>query len=104
MITAIVQFKLPVVVSPQQAETMFLNVSGQFHGVPGLIRKYFLLSEDGKTAGGVYMWQSKADADRFYSNQFKLQIEEKYGSAPSISYFESPILVDNLVGETVVNW
>lgn len=104
MITVLVQFKLPHVLDRNQAEAAFLNVSGTFHGVPGLIRKYFLISEDGETAGGAYMWESREDADRFYTDSFKRSIQEKYGSTPSINYFESPVIVDNLADETVTTW
>ncbi|MGL4618256.1 MAG: YdhR family protein, partial [Chroococcidiopsis sp.] len=72
--------------------------------VPGLIRKYFLLSEDGRTAGGVYLWESKAAAERLYTDDFLKSIVERYGSEPSVIYFESPVVVDNLLGEIIKDW
>ena len=50
MITAIVQFKLPAPVSRDKAEQVFLGTAPKYREAPGLIRKYYLLSDDGVTA------------------------------------------------------
>lgn len=102
MITVLVQFKLPAPVTRNEARQIFSDVAPKFREIPGLIRKYFLLSEDGSTAGGAYLWKSKEDAERFYNNGFRESIIENYGSKPSITYFESPVVVDNLASETIV--
>jgi hypothetical protein len=60
------------------------------------VRKYYLLSKDGDTAGGVYLWESQQDAEKFYTQGWKEFILEKYGSNPIITYFNSPVIVDNL--------
>ena len=65
------------------------------------MRKYFLLSEDGGTIGVVYLWKYREDAECFYIDDFKIRIVERYSSKPSIIYFESPVVVDNLAGEVV---
>ncbi len=102
MITVLVQFKLPASVTRSQAEELFANIASMFYDIPRLIRKYFLLSEDGKTAGGAYLWKSRKDAECFYTENFRLSIAEQFGSEPSITFFESPVVVDNLIGETIV--
>ncbi len=102
MITAIVQFKLPASVTRNQAREIISNVAPYFRDVPGLIRKYFLLSEDGSTAGGAYLWETREDAERFYSNGFRQSIIEQFGCEPSITYFETSVVVDNnLIGEAI---
>ena len=53
MITAIVQFQLPAPVSLQEATRMFESTAPKYQNLPGLIRKYYLRSEDGRTAGGA---------------------------------------------------
>ena len=45
------------------------------------------------------MWQSRADADRLYSAEWKTFVERKYGAPPSIEYLHSPVMVDNSVGK-----
>jgi hypothetical protein len=99
MITALVQFKLPQPVNRDKAQEMFLSTAPKYRDIQGLIRKYYILSEDGGTAGGVYLWRSRTDAERLYTDEWKRFIVEKYGAAPSVQYFASPVIVDNLVGE-----
>lgn len=103
MITVVVEFKLPESVACDHIKEMFSNIAAMYYDIPGLIRKYFLLSEDGKTVGGVYLWQSRKDAECFYTENFKLSIVEHFGSEPSIKYFETPVIVDNLMGETITS-
>ena len=99
MITTLVQFRLQGPVTPAKAKELFAASAPRFQGVPGLVRKYYLLSDDGRTAGGVYLWKSRAEAEALYTPEWKKSIEERYGSQPAITYFESPVIVDNLSGE-----
>lgn len=99
MISAIVQFSLPEPVSLEKAQELFSGSAPKYRGVAGLIRKYYLLSEDGCTAGGVYLWENRAVAEQFYSDQWKNFIRERYDCEPSISYFASPVIVDNQLGQ-----
>lgn len=101
MVTAVVQFKLPAPMSRDQAKAVFLSTAPKYQEAPGLMRKYYLLSEDGGTAGGVYLWKSKEDAERLYTKEWKSFIKEKYGADPSIEYFHSPVVVDNLTNEII---
>jgi hypothetical protein len=103
MITALVQFKLPQPFTREKAREMFIGTAPKYRKTPGLLRKYYLLSEDGTTAGGVYLWESKKDAERLYSEEWGHYIREKYGALPSVTYFESPVVVDNLTNETVAD-
>lgn len=102
MITAIVQFNLPGTQSRQQIATFFTDISALFYEVPGLVRKYFMIAEDGKSAGGVYLWESRQQAEQFYTENFRTSIYENFGSEPAITYFESPVIVDNSTGEILI--
>jgi len=101
MITALVQFKLPQPMTREKAKEVFLSTAPKYRGTQGLIRKYYVLSQDGGTAGGVYLWKSREDAERQYSAEWKNFVREKYGAPPSITWFESPVVVDNLTNEIV---
>jgi hypothetical protein len=101
MITTLVQFKLPEAITLQKAREIFQSTAPKYRNTPGLIRKCYLLSEDGGTAGGVYLWATRADAEALYTREWEDFVREKYGSPPSVTYFESPVIVDNLAGEIV---
>ena len=101
MITALVQFSLPKPITVQEAKAIFASTAPRYLGMDGLIRKYYVLSEDGQTAGGVYLWASRAAAERVYDSAWKAFVQEKYGTEPRVTFFDTPVLVDNVSGEIV---
>lgn len=101
MITTLVQIKMPARMPLEKAKAMFSVTAPQYREVPGLIRKYYLLSEDGNTAGGVYLWESRDAAKAMYSPEWHTFIRDKYGVDPVVTYFESPVVVDNLTAEII---
>jgi hypothetical protein len=103
MVTAFVQFEIAAPITRDQAKEVFMSTAPRYQEAPGLIRKYYLLSEDGRTVGGVYLWRSREDAERLYTNEWKNFVKEKYGGEPSIVYFHSPVVVDNLAREIVTD-
>ena len=103
MITALVQFKLPQPLSREMACEIFSSTAPRYREIHGLIRKYYVLSQDGGTAGGVYLWHSQEDAENLYTDEWKKFILDKYGALPSVTYFESPVIVDNAIGEIVID-
>ncbi|MEM7130602.1 MAG: YdhR family protein [Chloroflexota bacterium] len=101
MITAHVQFQLPSPITVDQAKEIMSGTAPNYLGMDGLIRKYYLLSEDGTSAGGIYLWESRAHAEKVYTAEWEIHIRNKYGAAPSVTYFETPVVVDNLTGEII---
>ena len=101
MITVIVEFKLPEPITRDQAREIFLSTASKYKGMSGLMRKYYFMSQDGSKAGGIYLWKSKADADRIYTQDWKAFVRGKYGSDPSLTYLECPVIVDNLSNEVL---
>jgi hypothetical protein len=101
MITALVQINMPAPMRLEKAREVFAGTAPKYRGTPGLIRKYYLLSEDGNTAGGVYLWESRAAAEAMYNPSWFAFIRETYGVDPQLTYFESPVVVDNLTAEII---
>src|SRR4051812_5746887 len=95
MIIAITNFRLPKPITREEARTIFLSTAPKYLGVPGLVHKVYVLSEDGKNVGGIYLWNSRAEADAIYTESWKAFVREKYDTEPSITYFDSPVVVDN---------
>ena len=96
MITAIVQYRLPPTIDLAACAEHFRKIAPGFRQVRGLIRKQFIYAEDG-WAGGVYLWQSRADAEAFYSGPWLQGIRERYGMDPEIRYFHTAAVTDNSV-------
>ncbi len=101
MITAVVQFQLPAPVSLDEAARMFESTAPKYQNLPGLVRKYYLRSEDGRTAGGVYLWESKTAAEKVYSDEWRERVAKLYGNAPQVTYFDTPVIVDNSLGGAI---
>jgi hypothetical protein len=99
MITAIVEFALPKPVTVEEARQVFLGTAPKYLGMPGLLRKYYIRSEDGRTAGGIYLWRSKDDALAAYTDEWKAFVRGKYGSDPRVTFLDCPVVVDNLTHE-----
>jgi hypothetical protein len=96
MITAIVRFKLPPTVKAEDAAELFKGSAPKYRGLAGLVRKYYLYNEGG-IGGGVYLWESRAAAERVYTAEWKKMIADRYGTEPEISYYDTPVVVDNTI-------
>jgi hypothetical protein len=73
---------------------MFEKSAPNYRGVPGLVRKYYLYGDD-RIGGGVYLWDSRDAAERFYSEAWRSTIAQRYGAQPEILFYETPVIVDN---------
>lgn len=102
MIVTIVTFELPQPTTVAEITKTFEATAPKYREVPGLLRKNYWLSEDGRRAGGIYLWAARADADRLYTDDWKAFVTEKYGKPPRIDYLHAPVMVDNREGEIVV--
>jgi hypothetical protein len=101
MIIAITAFTLPKPITREAARSIFLSTVPTYQGVPGLFRKHYVLSEDGLTAGGVYLWNSKQEAEALFTESWRAFVREKYGTDPTVTYFDSPVLVDNVTQQVL---
>jgi hypothetical protein len=103
MITVITNFQLPKPITRDEARRMFLSTAPKYQGVAGLVRKYYVLSEDGNTVNGIYLWNSRAAADATFTESWRAFVREKYGTNPSVTYLYCPVVVDNLTHEIISN-
>jgi hypothetical protein len=94
MIVAVVNFALPAPLTSDEARAMFETSAPNYQNVDGLRRKHFIISDDGRTAGGVYLWDSREQAGALYDEAWRDRLIAKYGAPPTVSYFDSPVTVD----------
>ena len=98
MITALVQFALPSPISLAEATKRFESSAPKYQNLKGLVRKYYVRSEDGRSAGGIYLWESRAAAEAVYNGEWRDRVEKLYGARPTIAWFDTPVIVDNATG------
>ena len=103
MITAFTTFALRKPITREEARSIFLSTAPKYEGVKGLFRKIYVLSQDGATAGGVYLWNSRQDAEAMYTEAWRAFVREKYVTEPVVTYFESPVVVDNVTGQILAD-
>jgi hypothetical protein len=101
MTIVVTRFSLPAPLTNDEVKPIFLSTAPLYQGRPGLLRKHYLLSDDGRTAGAVYLWQSRSEAEKCYSSEWRQFVTEKYGSEPSVTFFENLVTVDNVTGASI---
>lgn len=101
MITAFVQFQLSKDASLKDATKIFESTAPRYLGMPGLLRKYYLFEPDTGVGGGCYLFQTRTAAEAVFNEDWRALIKDKYGAEPTIKYFETPVLVDNVSNEIV---
>jgi hypothetical protein len=94
MIVAIVNFTLPAPLTSDEARAMFEASAPSYQTVDGLRRKHYLLAENGRTAGGVYLWDSREQAETMYDEAWRQRIAARYGAEPTVTYYESSVTVE----------
>src|SRR5215211_2755392 len=102
MITTLVQFQMSTPITIEDATRRFESSAPKYQNLPGLIRKYYIRSEDGRAAGGIYLWGSRQAAEKDYSGEWRARVEKLYGGKPVITWFDSPVIVDNFMGGKII--
>jgi hypothetical protein len=70
-------------------------------GRKGLISKNYLNGEAG--TGGVYLWESRADAEAWFTEERMAQLTERFGARPRLTWYDTHVAVDNVAEETRVD-
>ena len=67
----------------------------------GLIRKDYINGDAG--TGGVYLWDSRAAAEAWFTDARIAELTERFGARPRLTWYDTHVTVDNLANETRVN-
>ena len=94
-------YPAPASLTKAKADALFADVAAMYIGVPGLVRKYFGYSEDGRTVVGIYLWLTKADADAFYSPEWVAGVTSRWGVMPAKSEWHVPQVVESADGRVI---
>lgn len=70
----------------------FRKAVPQYAQVPGLVRKYFTITETG--FGGTYLFATRQAAENWFNPAWRQKATATYGSAPVVTYYDAPVQVD----------
>ena len=90
-VATLVEIPLPANVSRNQLAESFAASVPTYQRIPGLLRKYFIVTAKG-TFGGIYVWKDEASAGAWFNDAWRTRVEKEYGKAAVIEWFDTPIL------------
>ncbi len=102
MITVMSRFQLRPGLDRSTALEEIQETIGWYQGRAHCIRKYVCLNWEGRYGIGVYLWDDREAAEAFYAAA-TAEIERQTGAPPELTWFETPVVVDNAVGEVYVD-
>ena len=98
MITVIAFFKIPEGMTREEIIFKFEQTTQKWRDNQDLIRKDYLIDLDRGIAGGVYLWKEKMHAEIWLGAEFRKMVKDNYGEEPTLQFFETPIVLDNITG------
>ena len=103
MISEVITFKPRPGMTRAEVVAMYRKTSSIWRANPDCIRKCYLYDAENHLGGGAYLWKNLAAAKRAHGEEWRRMINDLYGSKDqiTITYFETPIVADNLVGQTI---
>lgn len=101
VITEYVLFDLPPGISRDAVVQGMREVAPRWRANDALIRKTFVHDPVANQAGAFYLWKHRAAAERAHDRAWRDRIVQAYGSEPVIRYFDTPLVVDNALGQTI---
>tara|TARA_B110000014_G_scaffold189269_1_gene138024 strand:+ start:618 stop:926 length:309 start_codon:yes stop_codon:yes gene_type:complete len=94
LFVVIVKFKVPNGLNSNDIKNKFKETAPMYQETHGLIRKNYLLNKDKNLAGGIYFFDTSKNANAWFDQSRIKWLTERY-SEPEISYFDSPLEVNN---------
>ncbi len=92
-VAVLVAVPIPAAMPRDRLAGLFQAAVPDYARVPGLVRKYFTIGDDGK-AGGMYLWSSRAAAEAWYNDAWQAGVVKRWGAPAEVSYFAVPAMVD----------
>jgi hypothetical protein len=94
MITELVFIDLPKGTTRSQALAMYRQTAESWRVNTDLVGKYCFFDEERSIGGGVYIWPSRAEAERWHGDAYKEKVLSVYGAPPRIQILDALIHVD----------
>lgn len=101
MHTVMWTFQVPEGTTKADLRKTIEQTAASYIGIPGLIRKYYGIAEDGRTLCGIYLWHSRAQAEAFYTPDWVALVTKRWGAPPIRGEWETPMVVESEAGNLV---
>ena len=103
MISEVITFKLRPGLTREDVVAIYRKTAPIWRANPDCIRKCYLYDGERRLGGGAYLWKNIEAAKKAHGEAWRKMINDLYGSEDEISivYFETPIVADNLVQQTI---
>ena len=101
MHTVVWTFKIPSHMSKADVVKIVADSAHTYQGVPGLIRKYYGVTENASELVGMYLWESLAAANAFYTPQWRAKVEKRWESPARRQDWETPMVVEAAQGRLI---
>lgn len=101
MITEFVLFDLPAGIGRDEVVADMREVAPRWRREADLIRKTFLYDPEAGISGAFYLWRNREAALRAHDAAWRERLRRRYGSEPVIRFFDTPLVVDNALGQTI---
>lgn len=95
MMTVVVEFEPPEPIPADRFAELAKESAHDYVGTLGLIAKNYVRSADGTRVAGIYLWATRHAAEANYDDAWRERVTSTYGSAPSFTWYESPVVLDN---------
>jgi len=94
LFVVIVKFKVSNDIDKNSIKEKFKETAPMYQETIGLIRKNYLFDESKNIAGGIYIFDNSNNAHAWFDESRIQWLTDRY-SEPEISYFDSPVEVNN---------
>ena len=91
-VATIVEIPIPSGVSKDRLTRGFIAAAPDFQKVPGLLRKYYITTGEGRF-GGIYLWKDQASAHAWFTPAWQDRMRKEYGHPARVEWFDTPILL-----------
>jgi len=90
-VSTLVTIQIPAGIGKTRLVQEFQAAIPTYRAVPGLLRKYFILTDDGRF-GGIYLWKDRAAADQWFNAGWRERVRATYGTDATMEWFDTAIL------------
>jgi hypothetical protein len=98
MLLEIVRFNLGVGIDRAKVTELYRRTAPAWAANPDLVEKYYFHDAATDRGGGVYLWKSRAAAERWHGADYRDMVRDTYGAVPTIEMFDALLHVDAIAG------